>query len=783
MGIAGFFLWLRRWYGPCIEDVPESVVQALLKGEAPPEADMGHWKFDNLYLDMNGLVHPCCHDTAPLPEPKSEEEMFDRIFSQLDLVFRVVQPRKCLVMCVDGVAPQSKMNQQRSRRFRAAEERAESDQLAMQCADELVEMGLPRPSPKSRWDHNVITPSTPFMERLGVAVEWFIGKKVNEDPAWQKVAVVFSDSHVPGEGEHKIMQFIRGLRSQPGYNPQTSHVIYGMDADLICLGLSTHEENVTILRNQLSETFQGTPNTFCYFSLFKYRQFLKRDFKNIANMDFERVIDDFVFLCFFVGNDFLPHVPLLSIKTKGIESLLDHYVRDFQNHSYLTEKGEVKFGVLSSFLRNFVVDYLCALRQEYLELRNVTKRARANVEQRLGKGENELKEVLDSLKEDGSNAAEVSEAAHGIKLSLAKERARFVADRESMGFSYTDPDYRDAYYEKKFGWSASNRTRFEKQIKRLCGEYLRGTQWVMRYYTSGCPAWEWYYPYHYAPLLEDLAAFNGNVNVKMELGAPRHPIVQLLAVQPRLSLHALPVELHSAVMDPHSVLGKFYPDSVEVDYSEANFSYQGIMRLPFIDCQELLRACETLVELEPDRGSTLLFCHMSSRIGKLLRALLGNGDANSTMQSITPNVASKFPISGFIGPSEEGWPLHAKLKCPDAGVARNTSYGRSIRNNCMCCFAYELNTLVVYDPKLLRSTVTLPPTPPGTTRKATKMTSTAKSEKRLDQKPFSPVPQSRKRKRTDVEDTEAAKPLTVAVKESVPETSHSSGKCKKRKAI
>lgn len=704
MGIAGFYLWLQRHYANCVDDVPDVVDESGTPLNIPSNIP----RYDNLYLDMNGLIHPCCHDTNPLPEPESEEEMFDRIFRQIDKLYRVAKPRKCLVMCIDGVAPRSKMNQQRTRRFRAAQERIESNEIANDCADYIVkEHNLPRPQFRERWDHNVITPSTAFMERVGQAIEWFCMKKLNEDPSWRHITVVFSDAHVPGEGEHKIMHYIRSLRATPGYDPSTSHCIHGMDADLICLGLATHEPNFGVLRNKLNDQFQPVQDEFCYFNLRRFREQLKKDFSNIRDMDFERIVDDFVFLCFFVGNDFLPHVPLISIKTKGIELMLDHYVRDFENHGYLTKRGEVKFSSLSRFLRSFISDKMDLLKREYDNKTRATERAKGHVKERVDKCQSEIEHLAASISQNATDEERqaLSNQLLNLYSTIKKEEVRFVAGRQPLTFSYKDPNQRDAYYAAKFQWDASDKVRFEGNIRHCCAEYLRGMQWVMRYYTKGCPSWEWYYPFHYAPLLQDIAEFKEQVNVEMKIGEPLHPVEQLLAVLPRQSVGALPEELHEAVEDPTSVLAKFYPDSFDVDFSEANFSYQGVTQLPFINCSKLRAACGELVELEEDVGTTLIFAHKTSAVTKELDKLLQSKTADGlTSTPITQQVLRVAPIAGRVGKYANAWPLSCRVKCPDSGVAAypNPEFASEIKSNDVCCWAYEHNTHADYVQSLLR---------------------------------------------------------------------------------
>lgn len=129
-------------------------------------------------------------------------------------------------MAVDGCAPRAKMNQQRARRFRSAKDAQEARDKAVREGKDVSDAG-------DRFDSNCITPGTPFMVRLQKHLEYFVRRKLSTDPLWKDVRVVLSGNEVPGEGEHKIMDFIRAEKMQPGYNPHTRHCMYGLDADLI----------------------------------------------------------------------------------------------------------------------------------------------------------------------------------------------------------------------------------------------------------------------------------------------------------------------------------------------------------------------------------------------------------------------------------------------------------------------------------------------------------------------------------------------------------------------
>lgn len=111
------------------------------------------------------------------------------VFKYTDRVVAMVRPRKVLMMAVDGVAPRAKMNQQRSRRFRSAKEAKEKEEQMEEFVKMLASKGtdIDETLQTKGWDSNAITPGTPFMDILSIALKYWVSYKLNTDPAWAKV--------------------------------------------------------------------------------------------------------------------------------------------------------------------------------------------------------------------------------------------------------------------------------------------------------------------------------------------------------------------------------------------------------------------------------------------------------------------------------------------------------------------------------------------------------------------------------------------------------------------
>jgi 5'-3' exoribonuclease 1 len=307
---------------------------------------------------MNGIIHNCTHNDSDSPTFRmTEDKMFIAIFNYIEHLFGKIKPKQLFFMAIDGVAPRAKMNQQRARRFRTALD-------AEKAREKAIREGVEMPK-EDAFDSNCITPGTEFMAKLTKQLKYFINKKVSEDLEWQNVEIVLSGHEVPGEGEHKIMEYIRQAKSQPDYDPNRRHCLYGLDADLIMLGLLSHDPHFCLLREEVTFGRQNQKKSkelehqnFYLMHLCMVREYLELEFQELEKpgalsfpFDMERVIDDFILMAFFVGNDFLPNLPHLHINEGALALMFNVYKTVLPKaKGYINEGGVINLERLELLL-------------------------------------------------------------------------------------------------------------------------------------------------------------------------------------------------------------------------------------------------------------------------------------------------------------------------------------------------------------------------------------------------------------------------------------------------
>ena len=638
-GIPKMFRWLTDQY-------PNIINNRLEEGLSKDV------EVDNFYLDMNGIIHPCTHGNAEGEFIFLDETlMFKKIFMYVDRLYKMVQPSKVLYLAVDGVAPRAKMNQQRSRRFRSAKE---AETLAAELMSRDQFMGADKTdSDKTRFDSNCITPGTDFMLKLSLALQKWVDYKMKTDPFWQNGAqVIVSGPDVPGEGEHKVMDFIRETKEKyekgeetDHYGPEWTHVLYGLDADLIMLGLVTHEPNFMLLREKMSVVMAGRGrnkyrkkkdmmeydrNDFELLELTSLRQLLAIQFRKFSDelteYSLDRIIDDFVFMCILVGNDFLPHCPHMEIDSGAISLMMTNYIDLLPEWGgYLTDKEKIHPKRFESFVYNLAV-----YEEEHFKRRGTSENEPG---WKLPAKNEQDKEDFYGTSYSGKPTPAAAVAANRAgatpppkkekKAEAVEPEAEAEEDSKKSGptraFRRRHPgnlsrSYRDFYYNSKMHWPAEDRDHTLFQRRAHVRDYLEGLHWVLNYYHNGCPAWDWYFPHLYSPLSTDIVNLDEFYDdsgeefktFPFEMGTPVPSLAQLLSVLPPQSAALLPDALSELMLYPSSPLIEYYPPDFTSDPNGKRQSWEAIVEIPFIESGILLDTVNQILDKDKEDGSKVL---------------------------------------------------------------------------------------------------------------------------------------------------------------------------------
>jgi 5'-3' exoribonuclease 1 len=446
MGVPKFFRWLSERY---------PAISMLIADSRIPE-------FDSLYLDMNGIIHNCTHSDSDSPTFRmTEDQMFIAIFNYIEHLFGKIKPKKLFYMAVDGVAPRAKMNQQRARRFRTALD-------AENAKEKAIQQGLEMPK-EDPFDSNCITPGTEFMQKLTKQLKYFINKKISEDTDWQGVEIVLSGHEVPGEGEHKIMEYIRCSKAQPDYESNVRHCLYGLDADLIMLGLLSHDPHFCLLREEVTFGRQVSKKpkelehqNFYLLHLSVVREYLELEFQELEQegvldfpFDMERVIDDFILMAFFVGNDFLPNLPNLHINEGALALMFKLYKEVLPKMGgYINEQGVINVQRLG-----MLVTALSAVEYRFFEAENsdaqwIKSKKDSNIDYSSSQQKKELtltpsqKEILKTVKKYVLNRSEKASEPLDLPPTLPARDRTFVerlADELRLSWSSLDNENGDRF--------------------------------------------------------------------------------------------------------------------------------------------------------------------------------------------------------------------------------------------------------------------------------------------------------------------------------------------------
>ncbi len=513
-----------------------------------------------LMFDFNCLMYhvmrrPDCPAYVADRKAVWEAAFLDEIARYTLKVIRQVGPVRGVYIAIDGVAPMAKIKQQRMRRFKVGGDSSAAvgsliappnppshgtiSDVGVDCAGIPPETGV-RGRERSEappWDKNALTPGTAFMAAVSARLQKLIRDHQPADQRW-----LLSDTTEAGEGEQKIVAQMRtGLCAG-----SEGIVVYGLDADLIVLSLWTRATHMAgrpmwlfrerIERGEMVRNAAGEEQ-FEWFNISVLEDAVCEGCEAGQRLPY---LQDYCAAMMLLGNDFLPTSMTFRLKEGGHNRLLE-----------LVEKARKA----ASGGRLWTVENGLDLKGwqvglQYLSYGEEGRFKRAVEKKLMAKGD-------DTDPEDEP----LRVRADAVFLDGGEVGAELVGG------------WRGLYAQIAFGGESGRREAVEK--------YIEGLTWIVDYYTGRPISMEWFYPWHFPPLWEDVAAGlkTGGFRAPPVPGARcLRPVEQLAMVLPLRSWSLIPEG--EAVRRLPELAPELFPERYELQSIGKRFAWECEPEIP-----------------------------------------------------------------------------------------------------------------------------------------------------------------------------------------------------------
>ena len=504
-------------------------------------------KVDNLYLDCNSIIYDAY---SKLEFDKLTEtitiSIIKCVISKIEEYINIIQPSKMVIIAFDGVAPVAKLEQQRSRRYKSWYQNEISRMIFKKEKDDP-------------WNTTAITPGTTFMSELDNNISKHFNALVCNNLNVQEIMV--SGSNKIGEGEHKLFSYIR---SNPQKHTSETTVIYGLDADLIMLSINHLPlcPNIYLFREtpHFIKSIDSSlePESNYYLDIPEFANALiihMNNGKELTTLQQKNKIYDYIFLCFFLGNDFLPHFPAINIRTGGIDKMINAYKATIGDSNLNLTDGKKIYWINVRRL----VNHLAKQEDEFI------------IKEHRSRNNKERYKLQNTTPEE----------------KFKRFESTPIYDREMEHFiNPVKPFWQSRYYQGLFGIKTYSN---DDQKRDISINYLEGLEWTMKYYTTDCPDWRWRYKYNYPPLLQDLIRFIPIFDTEFipyRSPNPVSDIVQLCYVLPRAALSLLPNRLYFELIKNHD---DWYKGNCDFVWAYCRYFWESHVEMNEINIDELER--------------------------------------------------------------------------------------------------------------------------------------------------------------------------------------------------